>query len=448
MKFSKSGVGRLLTVTIIFFTIMIFMSKTASASNSVSKKSEEVFAKWITTQKIREDVNFNELVKKTYPQFIEHFVRHIPPGILPQLTFMFPRTSLYSDMKEDEIKTLTSQVKTLQGFLENNVPGFVDFLIKNKFTSAGINFREEKEISEYGGTNINTKYRLFAETLLHSEDFDELDSNLNSIANRFFEYCFYPDTFKHFEKVVSSENNHPLVRLLYEVIWYYLARGEWKSWHRNTLDNLKKEYDSGKEIVYIAGGDDIFQLISNGIYRIRNIDPIYPTQTRYYAEGWDFLAVGKDGGHGLNDRIVFTDKVNVARKIVMRRLSYHKQGVLLRTEHIKGERVTVPRSITVWSIEEKNGRQLGTYTLERRFVEQDDFKPDPERALLMSFNEFYFIMTTDESNWGIDPHLFDKDLALHIKQLRAPVNHSVLMNIRKIQESDFPNRFGSSVVND
>ncbi len=442
------GFITIFTIVLTGLIVAFFLCLSAGEKGPPVRKSEDVFRRWIEHQEIREDVNFLDLKKNINPQFIEYFVKLMPSDILPQLEFIFPGTLLYSEMDEKYLAEITKHVKTMYRFMENDIPRFTGYLLANNFAGEATNLREEKEIRDVDGSSINRKYRRFMEALLYDEDSLKFRYSMSSIANRFFEYCFYPGTFKHFSHVHSIEANRPLVRMLYEVIWYYLARTEWNSWHINTLSNVKKDYEKGKEIVYVAGGDDIFQLISNGVYRIRNIDPIYPTQTKYYADGWDFLAVGKGENGGINDRIVFNDPLNKNKNIVMRRVSYEEHGVLLRTEPIKGERVTVPRSTTVWNIENKNGEKLGTYTLERRFVSQEDFKSDPGKAILMSFNELYFIMTNDVESWGIDPHLFDKDIKMHIKQLRSPIDWQVLMNIRKIQESDFPNRFGSSVIND
>jgi hypothetical protein len=431
---------------ILFVTGFLYLS--VDAKGAVVKESDEIFKRWLLSQEIREDVNFIDLKKKLDSESIEFFVKLLPSDILPQIEFMFPDTLLYSEMSAEDIALIAGNVERMYGFMESDVSGFISFLLANKFAGTATNSKEEKDIREVGGTSINRKYRKFMEALLFNTNDYLFKSNMNSIANRFFEYCFYPSTFKHFSIVHSVDANRPVVRMLYETMWYFLARTEWKSWHSNTLKNLKTEYDKGKEIVYIAGGDDIFQLISNGVYGIRNIDPIYPTQTKYYSEGWDFLAVGESEDGGINDRIIFNDQLNKDRNIVMRRISYEEHGILLTTKPINGKRIRVPKSTTVWSIEDKNGKRLGTYTLERRFVEQKDFKFDPQNEIVVSFNELYFIMTANDENWGIDPHLFDKNIKMHIKQLRSPIDWEILMNIRKIQESGFPNRFGSSVIND
>lgn len=373
----------------------------------------------------------------------------MPRRILPQLSFVFPRTSVWKEMTSEERAAAVKQIRTIRGFLESDIPGFVDYLLSNNFAGEAANEREEKLLDLGTTSAVTRKYRIFLRALLHTAGTDLLYSTMNSLANRFLEYCFYPETHDHFFKILSSRNNYPLVRMLYETIWYFLARAEWIHWHQNTLKNLKQEFDAGKEIVYIAGGSDIFQLISHGIYNIRNIDPIYPTQTTYYSEGWDFLAVGRKGSNGIGDRIIFNDKQNSGKNLVMRRISYKKHSTLLKNKKIYGRRVTIPRSTTVWAIENRKTKErLGTYTLERRFVEQDDFKTDGRTAHLISFNELYFILTTGVESWGINPYQFSKDIKINVKQLRAPLSHGVLMNMRKVQESTFPNRFGSSVIGD
>ncbi len=434
-------------IKVIVAVLFIVPLIVASAESPTTKTSEDVFKRWITTQRIRNDVNLNDLQKNVDNEFIKNFVEEIPKEMSNQLAFIFPRTMSYKKMTRKERALVRKKIIEVQSFMENNIQGLVDYLIKNKFTSFEISMLEEWDINNENTSMLYLKYRRFFEALLHESDYSERYSIFNSAANRFFEYCFYPQTFDHFKEVVSSKENYPLVRFLYEIIWYYLARGEWISWHQNTLDNLKKEHALGKEIVYIAGGNDIFQLISNGIYNIRNIDPIYPTQTRYYSEGWDFLAKGSNSMKGVGDRIIFDDPAKKGDKITMHRVSYKEFGIITEID-VNGKKVKIPRSETVWEIKNKKGEKLGRYILERRFVEQNDFKYDPKKALLISFNELYFIMTTCDENWGINPKKFDKKININVKQLRAPLNHKVLMNIRTIQESDFPNRFGSSVIGD
>ncbi len=414
----------------------------------VTKTSSDVFGRWLNIQEIRVDHNLNNLKGKVDAIFVEDFMDKMPRDIIPQINFLFPRTPVYNQLSKEEIDKAVKHLEKMRSYLESDISLFVDYLIFHKFTSFEISMLEQWDVNNDNLNEIYRKYRNFLETLLHDIDYSNKYSVLNSVANRFFEYCFYPTTFNHFTGILKSKENFPVARFLYEVIWYYLARGEWYAWHGNTLSNLKREHDQGKEVVYIAGGNDIFQLISSGIYNIRNIDPIYPTQTRYYSEGWDFLAKGNGENKGLGDTIVFDDPFNKEKDLIMRRVKYKETGLIAAAVEIEDTVVSIPESVTVWSIETKDGKKLGKYTLERRFVEQRDFRPDPEKALLISFNELYFIMTASDENWGINPRMFNRNIQFHVKQLRSPINHRVLMNIRTIQESEFPNRFGSSVIYD
>ncbi len=433
-----------LAMVFVIFTLFLPQPK----SGPVVKKSDLVFGKWISTQKIRKDVDFGARMKELDKEFFQEFMARTPPIVLPQLTFMFPDTTRPEEMTTGEVETVVERVYTLYHLLDTNVQGFVDFLLYNGFSTPEVDREEERLIDDGKMDLIYEKYQQFVETLLHHTDEDWMGSARSSLANRLFEYCYSPKTFKHFRDIHGKTESRPLVRFINEVIWYYLARSEWMAWHENTLKRLKKEFEQGKEILYIAGGNDIYQLIAHGIHRIRNIDPIYPTQKSYYSSGWDFLAVGKGDRHGIGDRIEFKEKMPFGKNIVMRRESYKLTGEVIQTETEKGFRMTIPESVTVWSIQDDSGKRLGSYTLERRYVRQDDFRPDPKRAFLISFNELYFLLTASEENWGINPRMFDPEIVIHAKQLRSPLDYLTLMNIRTIQESHWPNRFGSSVIDD
>ena len=232
------------------------------------------------------------------------------------------------------------------------------------------------------------------------------------------------------------------MKFLNKNTWYYLAASEWKSWHENTLVRLKKAADAGKTVVYIAGGSDIYQLLKAGIYNIVNIDPLYPSQEKYYSEGWDFLARGEGEDGGIGNLV----KIETHRKLVMRRESYRQNGFVVQDKEILGKKISIPESTTTWSISDRYGKKLGSYTLLRRFVTQEDFVTSPGKVFTISFNELYFIMRTGPRSWGINPRKFSENLEFHVKQLRKPLTYPVLMNIREVQESANPHSFGSAVV--
>ena len=407
-------------------------------------RSATVFNKWISAQAIREDVSFGSLVDDVTPDSTEYFIKQVPPAMRTQLLFMFPRTMRFTDMTSDEIGKVATHLKKMAGFLESNIPGFVDYLAANKFTTAEINQADVQDMENGRLSDVYQKYRRFLESMMFHGDM-KYYSSLNGIANQFLNTVFTRRPMPIFGTFLTRLKTMRLCSFVRRSSGI-IGTGEWRSWHQNTLDNLKREYDQGKEIVYIAGGSDIYQLLKRGIYRIRNIDPLYPTQTKYYSEGWDFLAVGKGAGSGIGDRIVFDQDEFSGRKLVMRRISYKRIGTLLENVEIAETNVSIPKSETVWSIEDGDGKRLGTYTLERRFCTQNDFVTGPGRALLISFNELYFIVTKNDENWGIKPELFAENFKFHVKQVRAPLSREVIMNMRAIQGSKYPNRFGSSVI--
>ena len=92
---------------------------------------------------------------------------------------------------------------------------------------------------------------------------------LFNIANRFFEFCYNNKTTEQFRKLFAEEKYHPIIRLLHSIIWKQLSSDGWAHWHFECLKNLRTSYNKNKEVVYIAGGNDIYQLLNFGIYNIK-----------------------------------------------------------------------------------------------------------------------------------------------------------------------------------
>lgn len=418
----------ILFITASFLIVACQAVNSLESTGSTAKSEDEVFSRWKSIQNIRYDIDINELSDGISNQQVRQVVNRIPRKIIPQIIKLIPELDK-QNLTDRDINNIKNKLTSIYRALEYNVPNFISMLEKNSFsTSESLNHDSRRSPSIYSS---------FMESIMINEKQDSSGSIMSSVANRLFEYCYYPETFKDYLRLVETPEQHSILMFLNETIWYYLARSEWSSWQYDMLKKLKDEYDNGKEIVYIAGGSDIYQLINHGIYDIVNIDPIYPTQTRYYSEGWEFLAKGNIG-----------DIINFSNDIQMRRHSYSEDGFILENETIYGKQISIPNSITVWVIEDSNGNKLGTYKLKRRFVEQDDFQTSPDRVFLISFNELYFILNTTRNNWGINPREFDRNFKIYAKQLRAPISYKVLMNMREIQESSYPHVFGSSVIGD
>jgi hypothetical protein len=93
--------------------------------------------------------------------------------------------------------------------------------------------------------------------------------------------------------------------------------------------------------------------------------------------------------------------------------------------------------MTTWIIYDRDsGTRLGRLVINRRFCNQADFASGPGKALLMSFNELFFVATADvKKSWGINPEKFSTDFKMYVKQLRKPLTREVILNIRKGEES-------------
>jgi hypothetical protein len=267
--------------------------------------------------------------------------------------------------------------------------------------------------------------------LFAQEDSERRKAYLFAVANRLFEFCYGPETFAGFKPMLHNTPEYPIVRLLYSTMWHYLVGDGWKHWHNTCLDGLKKEVDSGKRVSYIAGGNDIYQLLKLGIYAIDVIDPMLPSQPEYYAEGWDWL-IKKDG---LGDEIMidFPDK-----KLVMKRISYSEQGAF-DAKLSTGITESLPLSKTTWHVfDRSNQKKLGSIVFDRRFCNQQDFIAHDKRALLISFNEMYFVAAPESLNgWGINLEKISPEMPIFIKQLRKPISRQVLLNLREAETSPF-----------
>jgi hypothetical protein len=201
----------------------------------------------------------------------------------------------------------------------------------------------------------------------------------------------------------------------------------WQHWHVDTLQALKKEADAGKEILYIAGGTDIYQLFKSGIYNIRIIDPMLPTQPKYYSDGWEWFINGDEATFSCGKK-----------KLRMKRAGYKKIGGSFSLTLSNDKKVKIDKSITTWHLLDGK-KKLGEIVFERRLTDQKDFKVKKKQAILLSSNELYFIAAPKESDgWGIDPRKFDEKIKIYIKQLQKPVNKAIVCNMRyEIKQEEF-----------
>ncbi len=389
---------------------------------------------------------------------------------------------------------LTSKTKerlcNIYSYLETDIGKFIEYIELHGFSDELINNVE----SSTSFLTVIGKYKNFAQLLFaHSDPF--LTQNyLFCVANNLFEFCFNPKTAQKFEKLLQYSKNYPIVRMIYSIMWNYLAGHGWKDWNRSTLAALQKLTKNNGTVVYIAGGTDIYQLLKYGIYNITVIDPMLPSQPDYYSNVWEWLVVvskpdsrlflesgaspkgdgstssprarllngarpavpgvatkgevwepvegcecqkrfnNKNESNGIGD-VVKYDFGNV--KLVMKRTGFDKTGVF-QAELSFGKVVDIVQSRTEWTVLDDMDNVLGKVVFERRFCNQEDFVEKDNQHLLISFNELYYIASNNlNDSWGIDISKIGDNFKMFVKQLRNPVDKNVLCNMQKADNSDF-----------
>lgn len=367
------------------------------------KKRKELFQNWIEEQSVFQDVDLNKMSFYLRKQALGRLRKMYEKQYndLQTLSVFFGLqtgcdwSSKSVPFSEQDIKKHFSKLYSL---LQDDIEEFINYLKNNNFCSQNINKQEEKQTIGL----VIKKYNSFFDILFNSIDGEKKkDEFLFTVSNQFFEFCFFQKTSKKFQKMLKDASYYPILRMFYSIMWRHLAEHGWQHWHADALQVLKKEADAGKEIVYIAGGTDIYQLIKHGIYNIRVIDPLLSTQPKYYSQHWDWFIEGEVG-----------------------------EEVLVPHAELTMKRASQEKSVTVWQVRDGSGKDVGQIKFERRYANQNDFYSTSKRALLMSCNELYFISAPDEQEgWGIDPHAFDKSLNIIIKQLKNPVSKQVMCNM-------------------
>ncbi len=426
--------------------MMIFIGLTVCAGDVHAvtiKSADEVFAKWLDWQRVMPDNDLSRITEQLDATFIDTFRSTYERSMNifnPLVPFLDTLTESHINndgymLDHTVTTTLTRNLANMYALIENDMPGFVQYLQTSGFMDPVNKGSEERGDQSH---DVIEKDRALFELLFAHKNEEFASQNLFSVANRFFEYCFGKQTFPLFQKMLLNKSQYPLARMLYAVTWYNLAGNGWKHWHENSLKILQERAAQGHKFVYIAGGSDLYQLIKAGIYTIRNIDPQLPSQPKYYTNDWAFILKGAGPGGGLGDRIVFNFP---DRNIIMQRTGYYELGTTFKARIASGEVIEIPHSVTTWTILDAEGKKLGEYVLERRFCEQSDFDYEPDKTLMMSFNELYFIALPGALNgWNIDISKIAPNQSIVVKQLRNPVSRQMLVNMRiatLLNASDF-----------
>jgi hypothetical protein len=371
-------------------------------------------------------------------------------------------------------ENVKTKLKQFYSDLDHNVPEFIETLKMLGFANAAINEQEEKMYESGNSKDLVDRYKIFMHLLLAQKDEIKELEYFFTVGRNFFNYC-YGETGPQFVELLKDKANHSIGRLLYSVLWWALSGTGWRYWQLQTLKALKEEVDKGKEVIYIAGGNDLYHMVKRGIYNITIVDPELPTQPKYYTRDWEWLVKGIGDDGGLGDEIIFFLR-DEKKKIIMRR-AYFKEGDSFVSRLAEGEQITIRKSVTKWEIYEEpltaeaycystldgkpavapvaqveeSGigaffkkvwnnvtsffrRPLGVITFDRRLVKQDDFTDAPNKVVLMSFNEIFYIALKD---WGVDPEKIDPKLHIQCKQLGYMLTKKDLVNVSEAFKTDF-----------
>lgn len=348
---------------------------------------------------------------------------------------------LYSDFFKNTAATKSQSARlALEQIitnLESNIQGFIDYLYANDFVTTQLENADNDAMDLDDVASIIERYNKFLRLFFLPENTDT-NEYMFTVANNFFQYCFGTKTYPNFKKYLNNENYFPILRLIYSVINEWFSASGWNDWSFDCLVQLKEEADRGKTIYYIAGGCDIHHLIDSGIYNITIIDPFLPSQEKFYVPGWEWFVKNANPQNGIGDTIIF-DK----HKIMLKRVTYKEDGTF-NAKLSTGKKCKIPQSETVWKVTdmEKKDKHLGYIKIQRRFCNENDFLTDPQKAVLISFNELYCIATTDEvCRWGLDVSKINAKSEFYIKQLHKPVSTKIIHNMHDAEDENIKFQF-------
>ncbi len=388
-----------------------------------SRSAEEVFGKWLSYQKIFKDCSLNKSekdIRNTWQGLVSNYKKYCQKDAIfdPFLNSVSNNCLCQNGALN---KKGTRSLCSLYQWFDHDIAGFLNYLKNHDFIDSNVNMAENgMEVDP-----VINRYKRLTKQFFVSRYKDERMRCCFALANRMFEYCYGEKTFDDFYTILKTPDQHQIARLFYSIMWFHLVGEGWKHWHDDCLKRIAQEANRGKEIVYIAGGTDIYQLLEHGIYNIRVIDPMLPSQPLYYSEGWDWLVKSNATNRGIGDEVPLSN-------VTMKRSDYKENGSF--NAHLSTDKdVQLPLSITEWQVyDNTTHKKCGKVIFERRFCQTSDFTLSPKKAFLISFNEMYYVaIPSNYGGWGIGAESLPKKLSLHVKQLRKPVTQKVLLNIAR-----------------
>ena len=409
------------------------------------RNAEDIFSEWVnptckTAQHLWEDVDLSAFWQRNTRALINQMntlcnqepdtYAFLKPLLAP------PGSSKQGAFELEDSKQQHKLFQKLYEKLDKDPDAFVGLLLKSGLATVEQNKREKKAPF----LRSVERYTEWSKLLFYDKDRDLCHQYRFCWANRLFSYVFGKG-FKRMRAMMDNPAHYPVLRVLYTSIWHPLAGIGWKEGSRESLKAVAREAKKGKTVVYPAGGCDIYNLLMAGVYNIYVIDPVLPSQPKYYVDDWNWFVGGDDDEHCIGDIMQFPHGITLTRSL------FNKQGKPFKVEGSDGAKHTIEPSVTMWRVTDKKGNKLGNVTYDRRFCTQADFNVSKDKVLYMSFNELYFITCADGSGWGIDPHKFDGKLKIYIKQLHKPVSKRMMCNMYAADDSAFSFiRLGSCVT--
>ena len=334
--------------------------------------------------------------------------------------------NLFTSMTDDQLIEFFKNFLTL---FESDAEAYVAFFTKHNLIGSDFSQREERmnflSVIKYYNLVLSAALQPFKKKY-------DIDVLRVAAGNRLLDILIATKNQKILKAALKEEDKFPVIRSMLSIIWKNLSGEGWKWWHASALKRLKLASKQGQTIVYIAGGCDIHHLIEAGIYSITVIDPMLPTQPKYYVDDWLWFVKGKGDRMGMGDIINFPKQ-----KIRMRRTYLQQIPEYFTVMLADDTKKRFQKSITVWTVEPINGgKSLGKVTFERRLCNQDDFVYAPTKRVLMSFNELYYIFTaSEEDSWGIAIDDFDTKFVIDIKQARRAFTKQQIKALHRVDKS-------------
>ena len=388
-----------------------------SAREACVRDEQQLFAKWFEHQIILQDVDPDQKHVTKNDNFSTYYAKHAHEfaGIKPLVNACF---------KQDETRIIPLLIAyKMRNWLSKKIKKFIEFL-QCKNTRFIDQVQNKHELRRPVTQTIRT-YNKFASLLVADQP---RDPALFAIANRMFEYC-YGDGFATFKQLLAKEQDHQVARFLLAIMWFQLVGEGWHNWHADSLANIVAAARTGRELVYMAGGNDIKApleaLVLGNVkgFRITMIDPILPSQERYYAEDYDWWVTGELGD-------AMTLKINgIGYRLV--RSAQTVDGAF--DAHLStGEICQLPKSTTTWELRDSKNTCLGNVVFERRYGQQHDLERSMnEVAYIISFNELYFVAVDKAfGGWGFEVADLPENTSFLVKQLRRPVPKKMVCNIK------------------